>query len=491
MPQLETDVVVIGGGTSGLVAAVAAAEKGARVVVFEKAATTGGTGNMGMGIFAVDSRVHRENNVQLTTDEAFNIFMNETHWRGDARLIRAFIDKSASTIDWLEDMGVQFTYMEPEFEGHYGTGLLIVAEDSHTGAQASGTMIKRLTERAQKLGVTFLLRTQAKKVLKEGGRITGVIAEDESGETVQAKAKAVIIATGGFGDNPEWIKKYTGYEWGRDFYSLRIPGLVGEGIRMAWEAGAGASEMSMQLIFGMPGTALQWVAVGALFRQPNLMVNLLGERFFNEEIMAANTAFTGNALSRQKNRCAFNIFDEATKKYYAENGLDFVSPVFPNITMESIDAELKQALDEGNENVFVVDSLEELATKTGINADGLRETADEYNATCEAGRDGLFNKKPKYLRPIKQPKFYAGRFFPSAYGSLGGIRINYKLEVLNKDYEVIPGFYAVGTDVNTLYGDSYIFALAGNTMGFAVNSGRMAGENAIEYIKSIAKSTTI
>jgi fumarate reductase flavoprotein subunit len=105
----------------------------------------------------------------------------------------------------------------------------------------------------------------------------------------------------------------------------------------------------------------------------------------------------------------------------------------------------------------------------------------------EAGHDALFNKNPKYLRPIKQPKFYAGRIFPSAYGSLGGIRINYKMEVLGKDYKVIPGLYAAGTDANNLYGDTYIFALAGNTMGFAVNSGRMAGENAAEYLKSIAK----
>jgi fumarate reductase flavoprotein subunit len=312
-----------------------------------------------------------------------------------------------------------------------------------------------------------------------------VLAEDQSGETVQAKAKAVIIGTGGFGDDPEWIKKYTGYEQGHDLHPIRIPGLVGDGIRIAWEADAGANEMSMQLIFGMPppynglgGTMLELAA----FRQPNLMVNLLGERFINEEIMA-NTAFTGNAIARQKDHCAFTIFDGATKQHYEENGMHFTQ----SVEVESIDDNVKQVLDQGCPYVFVADSLEELAGKTGINADGLRKTVDEYNAVCEAGRDELFNKNPKYLRPIKQPRFYAGKFHLSAYGSLGGIRINYKLEVLNKDYEVIPGFYAVGTDVNTLYGDTYIFALPGNTMGFAVNSGRMAGENAVEYVKSLAK----
>jgi fumarate reductase flavoprotein subunit len=233
LKQLEADVVVIGGSTSGLAAAVAAREKGASVIVLEKASTTGGTGNMGMGLFAVESRVHRENHNPLTRDEAFNIFMNLTHWRGDARLIRTYIDKSASTIDWLTDMGVALMYMPPIRKGGGSTGLLIIADDSHIGAGASATMMKRLTERAQKLGVNFLFRTPAQKILKEGGQIAGVTAEDQSGETIQVKAKAVIIATGGFGDNPEWIKKYTGYEWGRDLRSFRIPGLVGDGIRMA------------------------------------------------------------------------------------------------------------------------------------------------------------------------------------------------------------------------------------------------------------------
>ena len=180
------------------------------------------------------------------------------------------------------------------------------------------------------------------------------------------------------------------------------------------------------------------------------------------------------------------ILDEAAKKYYEEKGLDTLTLVFPVTEVENFDAELKQALDQGNKDIFVADSLEELASKTGINPDGLRKTIDEYNKFCET-RDELFNKSYKYLKPVKQPKFYAARLFPGAYGSLGGIKINYKTEVLTKDYEVIPGLYAAGTDACSIYGDTYVFVLPGNTMGFALNSGRMAGENAVEYIKSIAK----
>ena len=117
MKTIDTDIAIIGGGTSGLAAAVAAAEHGARVTVIEKAAVTGGTGNMAMGPFAVESRLQDERKLSLTRDEAFKIFMEYTHWRVDARLVRDYINKTASTIDWLEKMGVEFYGAEAQFPG--------------------------------------------------------------------------------------------------------------------------------------------------------------------------------------------------------------------------------------------------------------------------------------------------------------------------------------------------------------------------------------
>jgi fumarate reductase flavoprotein subunit len=346
-------------------------------------------------------------------------------------------------------------------------------------------MMKTMTDRAKELGAQVFLQTQAKRILKDGNRVVGVAAEDSSGEEIQVRAKAVIIGTGGFGDSPELIKKYTGYEWGKDMFSMRVPGMLGEGIHIAWEAGAARSEMTMQLIFSLVppfagrGGAREELAA---FRQPNLVVNLGGERIMNEYVIG-NTTFTGNAVARQKGSCAFVIFDEDTKKHYEKNGMHFMDPA----SAESIDANIQQAFDEGCDCIYVADSLEELAAKTGINLKGLQKTVDEYNRACDLGRDEIFNKDPEYLRPVKQPRFYAGKYVPSAYGSLGGIKVNYKLEVLDKAYEVIPGFYAAGTDANTICGDSYVYILPGTTMGFALNSGRMAGENAADYVKSIAK----
>jgi fumarate reductase flavoprotein subunit len=482
MSDHEADVAVVAAGASGLAAAIAAAEGGAKVIALEKGSTTGGAGNMGMGPLGVESRLQKEKGIAITRDEAFQIFMDYTHWRVDARLVRAYIDKSATTIDWLEKMGVEFVDAKAYFPGGQLTWHLVKPATGQPGPMASGTMIKIMTDRAKELGVKILLQTPAQKILKGGNRITGVIGEDKAGNPVQVNAKSVIIATGGFGDNPDMIKKYTGYEWGKDLFSFRIPGLAGDGIRMAWEAGAAPTDMNMELIYMMPGEFDP--ALGETFRQPHLMVNILGERFMNEGIMP-NTTFTGNAIARQKDKTAFLMFDETIKRHMETVGYDELSVVFPFTKVENLDALIKGAFDKEYKDVFVADTLDELATKTGINADNLKKTVEEYNGFCGKGFDPVFNKKQELLRPITTPKFYAARFFPSAYGSLGGIKINHNTEVLDKKWEVIPGLYAAGTDVCTIYGDSYVFILPGNTMGFALNTGRIAGENAAGYAKSV------
>lgn len=487
MKRLEADIVVIGAGAAGLAATVAAAERGAKVITFEKAARTGGAGNAGgNGIFAIESRVQRAQGITTPKAEVFKAHMEHAHWRVDARLVKAYYDKSASTIDWLEKLGVEFAESAPRFPGAYNTWHLVkhAMTDIRRGGGASPTM-KVLTEKARELGAEIMLKTPAKKLLKEGGRIVGVVAQDSSREEIQAKTRAVIVASGGFGDNPEWIKKYTGYECNRNFYPFRIHGLKGDGIRMAWEAGAGKSQMIMQVTHALySGVSQALPIIEHLFQQPHLMVNLPGERFMNEEV-ALDFTSAGNAISSQKSGCAFTIIDEATRQYYESINWDSSGQGLPIPEASNFDDEMKRALDRRPDIVFVADSLEALCAQTGINWSGLRKTVEEYNQACELGRDELFDKDPKYLRPVKTPRFYAVKWFPGAYGSLGGIKINYKTEVLTEEYEVIPGLYAAGADANSIYGDSYPLGLPGNTAGFAINSGRIAAENALEYIKTV------
>ena len=150
MEDLSADVVVIGSGGGGMAAALTVAERGARVIVLEEKRLFGGISNMGMEIFAVESRILKANNVPFSRDEAFRLFMDRTHWRADARLVRAFIDKTADTIEWLEKQGVEF--MIKPFFVHPDTRIcthLIKRPDGSTGPGTFGVMMRILKERLE------------------------------------------------------------------------------------------------------------------------------------------------------------------------------------------------------------------------------------------------------------------------------------------------------------------------------------------------------
>lgn len=483
MAQIEADVVVVAAGASGLAASVQAAQLGLKVVTLEKSSTTGGAANMGMGPLGIESRLTRAKQFAPTKDEAFEIFMNYVHYQADARLVREHLNKSGETIEWLEKLGVVFSEPASYFPGAFPTWHIVQPESGHPGPTAAATMVKRLTEKAKELGVKLMLQTPATKILKEGNKIVGVVAEDKSGQEVTIKAKAVIVATGGFGDNPKMIKKHTGYEWGKDLHTFRIPGLEGDGIRMTWEVGAMPTQMRMELSFGVADPmqlGLEWLPI---FHQPHLMLNLLGERFINEA--EGNDSFKGNSIALQKDKTCLFVFDENTKNEM-KSYIDYINLVIQVPCMANIDEMIQRAVTSNYPHFFVADSVEELAAKTGMELNGLNKTLSEYNNYCDHGYDELFLKPKRYLRAVRKAPFYALRLFPAGYGSLGGIKINYKTEVLDKSWSVIPGLYASGTDACDIYGDTYVFKLPGNTMGFALTSGRMAAEHAAEYVKSLA-----
>jgi fumarate reductase flavoprotein subunit len=492
MARLEADLVVIAAGASGLAASVAAAQLGLKVITLEKSSTTGGAANMGMGPLGIESRLTRAKQFSPTRDQAFEVFMNYVHWQADGRLVRAHLNKSGDTIAWLEDLGVTFAEPASYFPGSYPTWHIVQPESGNPGPTAAATMFKILTQKAKEFGVQLKLQSPVKRLLKEDGRIVGVVAEDRSGEEFEVAAKAVIVATGGFGDNPKMIKKHTGFDWGRDLHTFRIPGLEGDGIRMAWEAGAMSTPMHMELSFGVADPiqlGLEWLP---LFHQPHLMLNLLGERFINEA--EGNDSFKGNAIALQKDRQCFFVFDEELKDGMKDY-LDFINLVIQTPCLSNIDEMIAKAVETQYPHLFIADSLEELAAKTGMHLPGLEATLEEYNGYCQQGYDEVFLKPKRYLRPVQKPPYYALRLFPAGYGSLGGIKINYKTEVLDKNWEPIQGLYACGTDACDIYGDTYVFQLPGNTMGFAMTTGRMAAENAAKYIETLsgceAESTAV
>ena len=343
-------------------------------------------------------------------------------------------------------------------------------------------MVRIMTERAKELGAEIYLETPVKSLIMEDGKCVGVRAVSKDGEEIEARAKAVIVATGGFGTNAEMIKNEFGLDLWKNFFPFNVPGTHGDGLNMMWEAGAAKFGANIEMIFQMKDN-MDHFMLDACFRQPALLVNQKGVRFLDEGQMG-NTTFTGNAINLQPGKCAYCIMDRNLIKYYAKNGPDIFDIVHPEQCFFAFEDGVKHAQETGYDGYFEADTIEELAEKMGIDPDTLANTLEEYNDMCDVNLDHQFHKNPAYLRPITGRKggFIAVRFHIAAYGTIGGVRTNKLGEVLDADLEPIPGLYSAGSDCNTIYGDSYNFTLPGNTMGFAINSGRMAGEAVADYI---------
>jgi len=388
MDKIEVDVLIVGGGSAGLSAAVAAAEKGAKVAVFQKEPTLGGNGNRGMGMFAVESRLQREQNVTLTREEAFREMMAYNHWQTDARVTRAFIERSADTIDWLLDMGVQFGRLFSYFPTAHPTEHDPVPPETPRfegfGVGTMGGVMAVLDSRADELGVQRYLETPVHNLVKAGRRVCGVLARDKNGREIEATAGAVIIATGGFGENREWVKKYTGFDLNENMFVVGRGGVMGEGIQMAWDAGADTEGMIMQMINVIIAPGGQPIPIGhPLFnRSYNLLVNTGGRRFMTEEEMKMPTFF-GNQLARQKGACGFSIIDGTIADHFKStfDPGELFGPF--KLDFEPLVAQFEAA---GSPAYCAADSLEALAAKTGVDLTGLEQTIAEYNADCEAGK---------------------------------------------------------------------------------------------------------
>ena len=303
---------------------------------------------------------------------------------------------------------------------------------------------------------------------------------------IRIQAKAVIIASGGYADNPSWIKKYTGFDLESDLFAVIPCDKTGEGIEMAWSVGA-AEEGTGVLLFniGMPPRTVgpDEHLLGAV-GQPTLWVNRDGVRFCDEGIIQ-NMIHTGNALARQPGRYCYRIFDEEAKRQWEiSGGLNVGNYSPPALQLTKLDKEIAAAIQKKSPYVFASGSIVELADRIGVDRAVLSRTVDNYNACCDQGRDDEFGKDPVFLRPVRSPRFYAIKCYPDFLCTLGGIKIDEKMEVLDKNDNPIRGLYAAGCDAGGLYGDSYDLIASGIGSSFAFNSGRIAGENAVRYLKA-------
>ncbi len=482
MKKLVTDIAIVGGGPGGLAAALAAAQLGKKSIIFDKRERLGGVMWGGTGPFAAGTIQQRRMRINFSAEDAFNFFMDFSHWQTDPELVAAFVGKSADTIKWLENVGCEFENVVNYIQGGFHTW--------HENNMAKGFISDNIWKAAKELGVEAYLNTKVTKILMEDGKACGILAVDNDGEEYEVSSKAVVVSTGGFGSNAEMVREYTPYELGKNV--VQGAGMTdGEGLKMMWEVGAkkDTKSMMMDAHVNMIDPVLKEGGSGNdfdAFKQPNLLVNKAGKRIANEEVMN-NGSYAINVVRQQEEIGAYMILTDEIVKIYMEDGYPYVLPLKPPFQDAHADwptaFEARCAEVDGKSvDVFVGDSIEEVAAKAGIDVETLVKTVEEYNAACDAGVDKKFLKKSKYMNPIRGKKFYVGRFRASAFCSLGGVIINGKSEVLDDNRKPIPGLYASGNDANNICFDTYSFFTSGLTSSFALNMGRIAGESAVEYI---------
>jgi fumarate reductase flavoprotein subunit len=469
--DMETEIAVVGGGGTGLAAAVTAAEKGTRVIVLEKRNKPGGNSNMAEGLFATESHIQSKNFVDARSDYYFKLAMDYDHWKLNARLLRAFIDRSGDTIAWLESKGVRISLMP-----YYYNQIEVWHIFDEGGAKVVGIMV----DNCNKLGVRTFYGTRAKKLLFDSkGKVSGVVASTDKGD-MTVRAKSVIIGTGGYGGNKRLLKKYC------PFYTenMRCHGLLhtGDGLTMAIEAGA-ATEGLGNLQMGGPDFIGSRLVRVAGWEPYNLWVNKKGERFADESSVFKKFE-SANAVLRQPDMACYVLFDENIKKSIGEKGVIIGTGlvVSPHTGIPQIDRELRIEAEKGL--VKIAESWGKIAQWIGASPEVLNETVKSYNSFCDKGHDDIFAKDRRYLLALRTPPYYALKCYPGFLNTIGGIKINHNMEVVDHEDCPIPGLYAGGNDTGGWETDTYNVELAGAALGFAVNSGRIAADNAVEYIRA-------
>ncbi|KAB0671500.1 FAD-dependent oxidoreductase [Oryzomonas sagensis] len=488
---LDTDIVVVGGGLSGLSAGLTAVEKGAKVVIFEKLPGVGGAGNYPEGSLGVGTRLQKKLGYTKTVDEVFAKGVEFHHWRVNASVLHTLIANSGRTIDWIEDQGITFRGIKTMYppEKSLGTWHL------YTGGAAA--VVKKLYKNFVAKGGTLYTETTVKNLLTDNsGKVTGVVAQSVDGKTYVVNAKGgVILATGGFESNKEMLKKYVadinaeGMLERVMYRGPLIDGRTGDGINMAVQVGAKLDGMGTLAgnspyldneppIYQFNG-ADHLKQMRCALSQPFLWINKSGQRFYNE---SAGSAFTDvyNAMTANGG-LMYNIFDEHMKNRLVSEGpyTPFNAIVQVGQKMTALNEGLEKGIKEGY--AFKADTLEELAAKIKVDPEALKATVSKINSYAGLKKDPDFGRKPEHLFKFSSTgPYYALKGIRAFFLTLGGVKINDNMQAINTNGAVIPGLYVTGQDMGGLYDSSYDLLLEGSASGFALVSGKLAAEHIVK-----------
>ena len=491
---VDADVVVVGAGGAGMTAAITAAGEGKSVVILESQPMVGGnsvraTGGMNAGktVYQDENEFGESAGVEKTLKTAAEKYAdNETitalaktvseQWAAyqanptgyfdsvelmeldtmiggkginDPELVETLCANSADAIDWLDEHGITLHNVS-SFGGASVKRIHRPVNAEGKTVSVGSYMIPLLQENCEKAGVKMMLDTTATEILTDAnGAAVGVKATGASGETVTVNAKAVVLATGGFGANLDMVVKYKPELKG--FMTTNAPGIQGQGIEMAQAIGAATVDMDQIQIHPTVEANTAALITEGLRGDGAILINEEGKRFIDEVgtrdvVSAAEIAQTGSyswLVVDQAMVDASSVIQGYIKKGYTVTGATY----------------------------------EELGKAMGVDAAAFAETMDKWNGYVEAKNDPDFGRT-SFANPLNTAPYYAVKVTAGVHHTMGGLKINANTEVLNEKGEVIPGLFAAGEVTGGVHGAN---RLGGNAVADFTVFGRIAGAAASDY----------
>lgn len=472
---MSTDVVVVGSGATGMSASIQAKQLGLDVIMLEKNGSLGGSSNSAEGYGGINTNFAKKQGIHYDVKKVFKEAQDFHHWATNPELLMKYYQSSGETGNWLESLGVKFDMLAPNGTNKFNTWHLY-----HRDQPTTNSLVASLSDNAKKLGVKIMLETRGKELIMKDGKVAGIKAEKSDGGTLSIKAPVVILATGGYANNPKMIEKYAKID-GDVVVDVGVPGRTGDGINMALKVGASDKRLKGTLMnFGaaMKGQPT-YGPINMVGWMPLLKVNQEGFRFEDESVVERDWGTAGNAQKQQG--YVYHIVTKDTLDGFIKNGFPTWTNKMPNFYDD-----LNKALEKNKDSVFKADTLEELADKMKIDKANLEATVNKWNEFAKTGVDKDFGLPAKYLYPVEKGPYYGFKFGLGIFATTDGLEVTPDAQVLDKKGKVIPGLYAGGGDAGGLNGETYdVNIVPGSQQGWAVNSGRFAAKDAKRYIGEI------
>ena len=444
--ELETDIVIVGAGGAGMTAAINAAQAGKNVILLEKMPYAGGnTTKATGGMNAAETHYQKEQGIEDTVEQFVEDTMEGGHQLNDRDLVTKMAEDSAEGIDWLDSIGAPLPKIS--FSGGATNQRIHAPEDgSGVGAYLVTALLKKMSEYDN---IKVMYNTAATKLLSEDGTVNGVLAEGQDADYT-IHAKAVILATGGFGNNEDMIVKYRKDLKGT--VTTSAPGIMGDGIVMAQEVGADLVDIEQIQLHPTVEQKTSMLITESVRGDGAILVNQDGKRFTNELL---TRDVVSAAELEQPGSYAYIIFDQKLR-----DGLKAIEKyVSTGITVQG-------------------DTIEDLAAQIEVDPATLAETLKNWNQYVADQNDPDFGRDTGMDNDLSTAPYYAIKIAPGIHHTMGGVHIDTDAEVIDTNGNEIPGLFAAGEVCGGVHGGN---RLGGNAVADIIVFGRIASESAVEY----------